>query len=747
MNYLNNFALKMKTCFAFSLRRIFSGIFTAAAVFALPAFADELAPLHSNHNLLNDGDFSAVFEPHKTGNFSQSNQNFPPDSPPPAAHSSPLTFVGGVSIPPQFTAAQTYTAHEYLVRSKLRRNQTPPTNVRGEVSFSQHAAKSAFLYSDYLRADAPFLPILSAPNNAAAFSRDVQYAAEGRFLNSPAMGFFVVAAVGFIGSSLKSDDSPAPQNTGGGGGGSGGGGGGGGECTPTATQVKVGDVCRLPENTAECAGLVAGEVYDVGEADNCRAITMGDCPANMPILDGAACRLPENNAECAGLVAGEIYDVGEADNCRAITMGDCPANMPILDGADCRLPENTAECASLVAGEIYDVSEADNCRAPTVAEACEADPNHANRRRVFSAPAEVVINPGVLVNVVTDGNFLARGITLTSNAVAEFSGIIFQIGAGATGASGGGFRMALIREATNVTSQLSLPNVFDSNPQAGDIIVISYVGRINTGTRIVPGDGGAEVTMHNPATPANMRGAQLFRIYEDAAGTLRVTPGNTGNARDITRTALAVDSQTACSDITAANQFFLDDNWMTTQTYTTALRTEFPLRGILGGLLNENNAVKAGNFFFSAGQELKNFHMEYKSEKEIGGANLRAFSGVIKTDGGKTEIAYYKTSAHYAVSSGAEIFAAGAFGQIRSARYADSSRLRGFSIGAFFRGRRTGDWLQTKIESPLGDNLRHRTRFSATANIGGKKSQIRIGAERNIEDKTTAAKILYRRNF
>ncbi|MBE8158735.1 MAG: hypothetical protein HAW59_05035, partial [Betaproteobacteria bacterium] len=70
-----------------------------------------------------------------------------------------------------------------------------------------------------------------------------------------------------------------------------------------------------------CDACPTGMVENTAAELMCRAETSSDCDATE-VFVGGVCRLPLTTAECGTLTSGEVFDIAEADNCRATSRID-----------------------------------------------------------------------------------------------------------------------------------------------------------------------------------------------------------------------------------------------------------------------------------------------------------------------------------------------------------------------------------------------------------------------------------------
>ena len=556
-----------------------------------------------------------------------------------------------------------------------------------------------------------------------------------------------------------------------------------GDATPNNTQecmAKRGagmiydsqlDDCRFPENDAECMAVAAGQIFISEESDNCR--------------------FPVDNAECMALVLGEIFVAGESDNCR--------------------LPMTDAECDGLVAGEVFDISESDNCRPKTGSEVCldavAVDAAAAEQRRVFTIQQRITINQGVnfrrFAMNTHRATVIASGVTLTTNTYSEFIRVAAADYRVEGGMGIGGpvmdtglraptpprqdhdldWRQRVFLIVTINSASVRVTHVrqndfrgyaatgeytvnfgdgrpgFSIAPKAGDVLAVGYLG--TNDDFINPGIQNASFTATlETTTPPDMRGAQLFRLYRDEndpAGELRLAVGENdvpdrisdtrSRGGSFTRTDLAPDAEFTCVNQTAANKVFIKEDWTTTNNFDEADRTEFLFQEAAGGMLNKNNAARAGGFAFAAGENLKNMHVEYSlPEAKSGEITWRTYSGYSWQDGGKTRMVYYKTTAGMGGKNW-QLYAQAASGRIYSQIYTPSA-ISGAAAGLFYANLfRHDDSYYIRLHSPFTEDKARAWSLSADAQIGGAGAHVYLGISRNMKEGKTKAKIQYRRRF
>ncbi|MGI9297953.1 MAG: hypothetical protein ACR2QC_08650 [Gammaproteobacteria bacterium] len=251
------------------------------------------------------------------------------------------------------------------------------------------------------------------------------------------------------------------------------------------------------------------------------------------------------------------------------------------------------------------------------------------------------------------------------------------------------------------------------------------------------------------AAPANE--LNIFRVYESGGEFFFARNENTGGPNR---------QRTACT--AGAGEFFLDDNWMPTQNLGDSRMTfPFNLREGLRGLLDEKHAVRLKNFFFTANDsQLRDFHLEHRfhlfgeaDESTTGespnssGFSAFAESGYKRQNGGRTALHYNKLTAIRDFTSGFAIYVQGVNGRINSEIYRNT-RLRGFAAGIFAdKVLSHDDSYHLRIESPLSAPQIARTRMAIDARIGEPENYWRIGFYRSLEDKESAAKLFWLREF
>ncbi len=192
-------------------------------------------------------------------------------------------------------------------------------------------------------------------------------------------------------------------------------------------------------------------------------------------------------------------------------------------------------------------------------------------------------------------------------------------------------------------------------------------------------------------------------------------------------------------------------------------RATFPfnLREGLRGLLDEKRAVRLKNFFFTANDsQLRDFHLEHRfnlfgeeNESTTGessapsGFSAFAESGYKRQNGGRTALHYNKLTAIRDFAGGMSFYAQGISGRINSEVYRNT-RLQGFAAGIFAdKVLSHDDSYHLRIESPLSAPQIARTRMAIDARIGEPENYWRIGFYRGLEEKESAAKLFWLREF
>ncbi|MGI9297911.1 MAG: hypothetical protein ACR2QC_08440 [Gammaproteobacteria bacterium] len=526
-------------------------------------------------------------------------------------------------------------------------------------------------------------------------------AAEGgggliEFISSP-LGGFVIAAGIFAGATAidknnrDDNNTPSASNTPPSSGGENGG------TNPTTPQQ-----CTAPgeisDGSGGCRCDTANNYMDDGNGNCVMQTATPQCTAPGEIPDGSG--------GCQCDTANNYVDDG-AGMC--VMQQVCTGQM-VADGI------GGCECPT---GMVPDTGTNDpnDCRPPTDLEMCGAD--SSLQRRVFERASGTLVFPQITYNLALsiEDNFASR---LTPVSSATF----YVRRPDGTYESSNGF-------------VANLPQTAKGDPVVGDVVAIT-LGAL----------GGEAANILN-----SLDSVDLFRVYRDPAdGELYLARGERTDQRA---------TQCAAADA-GSGFFFLDDSWEPTQVRAES-RTDFPfnLREGLRGLLNEKRAVRLKNFFFTANDsQLRDFHLEHRfhlfgeaNESATGespdpsGFSAFAESGYKRQNGGRTALHYNKLTAIRDFTSGFAVYAQGISGRINSEIYRNT-RLRGFAAGVFAdKVLSHDDSYHLRIESPLSAPQIARTRMAIDARIGEPENYWRVGFYRGLEEKKSAAKLFWLREF
>ncbi len=528
------------------------------------------------------------------------------------------------------------------------------------------------------------------------------------FLSSP-LGGFVIAAGIFAGATAidknnRDDNTPSASNTPPSSGGENGG------TNPTTPQQ-----CTTP-----------GEISD--GSGGCRCDT-----ANNYVDDGNGnCVMQTATPQCTA--PGEIPDGSGGCQCDA-------ANNYVDDGAGMCVVQEVCTGQFVADGFGGCGCPAGSSEDPPGSEMCVADSELALRamcatdsaleRRIFAAPAAGdVFAIGAPINAIVT---LSAGIPDIIDGLAEtglsgnLPGTFVRINADGTHDLGRGTGLAGSTVFFRPTGEAEVAM------REGDIVLLRN----------------SFMQVDNLVHPYE----NIFRVYEGAGGTLFLARNQNG---------LATNNQEMTSCTAGAGEFFLDDNWMPTQNLGESRATfPFNLREGLRGLLNDKRAVRLKNFFFTANDsQLRDFHLEHRfhlfgeanesatgESPDLSGFSAFAESGYKRQNGGRTALHYNKLTAIRDFAGGMSFYAQGISGRINSEVYRNT-RLRGFAAGIFAdEVFRHNDSYHLRIESPLSAPQIARTRMAIDARIGEPENYWRIGFYRGLEDKKSAAKLFWLREF
>ena len=557
--------------------------------------------------------------------------------------------------------------------------------------------------------------------------------------------------------------------------------------------------CRLPKNSVECQVIDPKEFFDDSAPDkcaisaaatacgsmvfvqagggSCRPAVGDDCRnANREIRDGMIPMVENGILTCVacasevelGMLAGKQVENADGLSCRSNGIpSDCPVNgeIPRTINGIVQAIDGTSGIAACFICPVNRLETDDElgCRPRTTEEtaefeACKADENHASRRRQFTIPDRIVLHAGgrrVLTSPTTSEFRPAGIVTLTNNTISDLFNAVKSPDSGGSGIVNPSFVYA-IRGSITLNGITDAVGNFDNgrNPpdrvrlqlQAGDVVAFAYFVDSENSRTLIPGAGAAGTV--TSATPANMRGAQLFRVVDrDGDGVLRLATGETtGDANDGgTRSTLAFTPGSGCENISASQPrfFYYNEDWTATRAYDSGLRTVFPLRGILGGELN--NSAKAGSFSFAM-DSLKDIRMEYAlPEAKTAGILWRGYSGYRRQDGGKTQLYYQKSLAEYAPENAKwKLYAMSQSGRVNSVIY-ESNSLQGFAAGFYYNGLfRHDDSYHIRIHTAFSAAEVREWKISANVRVGNQKESIYFGLDYSLEADTTTAHLLYR---
>ncbi|MBE8158692.1 MAG: hypothetical protein HAW59_04815, partial [Betaproteobacteria bacterium] len=441
---------------------------------------------------------------------------------------------------------------------------------------------------------------------------------------------------------------------------------------------------------------------------DCRATIIGDCATD-----------------------GNVFDnTGAFPVCRASIAGDCP-----VDGEIPGTPAGGMATCVACTGGLAESAAGTQCIDPTRVANCPTDASLQSR--VFTPlPA----------NLMLPGDGAGGSVADTTLTDDTFIGFIQKINATAGGT---GYNRIYLRNGTNWDAPgganfgSGFPNPTYTNARRalrkGDVFLLTR---------------SSQFQQNQPSEPTpEMNAQRIFRIYEDAGGTLRLAQGAATTTR-VAGTPLTADANPQCSIPSSSNGFFLDSEWRPTDSFSQSRAlTEFGsfreiVRTALGGMLNQNNAVQIKNFSFTADSSLKSMHMEYAlPETKTGDISWRNYSGYRRQAGG-TEIYYQRAAAEYApAGKNWRLYALSTSGRINSEIY-ENTPLASFSTG-FFAGKifRHDDEYHVRLNTPFSAAEVRTWELSADMQIGAPKHHIRFGLHRNFEEKNFSSRIFYKKEF
>ena len=207
---------------------------------------------------------------------------------------------------------------------------------------------------------------------------------------------------------------------------------------------------------------------------------------------------------------------------------------------------------------------------------------------------------------------------------------------------------------------------------------------------------------------------------------------------------------TVCSSSTTleTGEFYLDDDYALTGDYSLS-RTTFSLQEGFRGFLNENNAIRIGNFYFANNAEFSNYHLEYRTDFWSGESfNIHVDNGFKQQDNGKTSLYYSKATAIKSLSEKASVYMQLSAGEIASEIYRNS-RLQGVGLGMFANSVfRHDDAYHVRLSQPFSAAKVREWQLSADAIIGEEKHYVRFGVLQKLGDSAkTQANVFYTREF
>lgn len=240
-----------------------------------------------------------------------------------------------------------------------------------------------------------------------------------------------------------------------------------------------------------------------------------------------------------------------------------------------------------------------------------------------------------------------------------------------------------------------------------------------------------------PLTPNSPR----YRVYSGITNSIGVS--------------LFVAAETATPACTlAAEQFFLNENWQTTQRLSES-RSDFSLRFGWRGMLNEKYALRLNNLLFSQSGNFNNIHVESSHTPFVrGNFTLDTNSGWRLWGDGKHAVIYTQPTARWDVShlfgearTSGEVYARMNIGKLSSTTFADGT-LRGLAFGVFAdKVLRHDDSYHLRLESPFADTRAPAWRLAADASIGTPGRYLRLGLHHQLDGNKAGAHLFYSREF